>query len=175
MAATLVIIGALVDRLKAAFPDLAVEYFPDKPDEYRLNHPKGALLISYLGAKYQAPVDTTVVVQDATVKFSVTAQLRQLNGGDGAVAILTRLRLALLGFKPPDCRRKVWAVAEHFLGEKAGIWQYALDVATEAVAVEDFDTVDGPPMVHITTVGGMGRNEIRKAPDGSTNREEFPE
>ncbi len=172
--ATLIIIGALVDRLKAAFPDMAVEYFPDKPDEYRLNHPKGALLVSYLGAKYQTPVDTTMVVQDATVKFSVTAQLRQLNGGDGAVAVLTRLRLALLGFKPPDCRRKVWAVAEHFLGEKAGIWQYALDVATETVAVEDLESAGGPPLVHITTVGGMARTEIEKAPDGSIIKEEFP-
>ena len=31
MAVTLTIIDAVVARLKAAFPDLAVEYFPDKP------------------------------------------------------------------------------------------------------------------------------------------------
>ena len=174
MAATLVIIDALVGRLRAAFPDMAVEYFPDKPDEYRLNHPKGALLVSYLGAKYSEPVDTTVVVQDATIKFTVTVMLRQLNGNDGAIAVLTRVRLALLGFKPPDCRRKVWAVAENFLGDTAGIWQYAFDVATEAVAVEDYDAADGPPLIHITVSGDKGRIEVKKASDGSTITEEFP-
>ena len=121
MAVTLTIIDAVVARLKAAFPDLAVEYFPDKPAEYRLNHPKGALLVSYLGAKYDEPIDTSAIVQPAVVKFAITATLRQLNGKDGAVAVLTRLRSTLIGYKPPNCRRKVWAVGEQFLGESAGI------------------------------------------------------
>ncbi|WP_308170863.1 Gp37 family protein [Ralstonia syzygii] len=47
MATTLHIIDALVARLKAKLPQLAVEYFPDKPADYRLNHPKGALLVSF--------------------------------------------------------------------------------------------------------------------------------
>jgi hypothetical protein len=38
--ATLHIIESVVDRLKKQIPKLAVENFPDKPSEYRLNHPK---------------------------------------------------------------------------------------------------------------------------------------
>ena len=39
MATTLQIIDAVVERLKVKLPQLAVEYFPDRPAEYRLNHP----------------------------------------------------------------------------------------------------------------------------------------
>lgn len=174
MAVTLTIIDAVVARLKAAFQDLAVEYFPDKPAEYRLNHPKGALLVSYLGAKYQEPVDTSAVVQPATVKLTVTAVLRQLNGKDGAVAVLMRLRAALIGYKPPHCRRKVWAVGEQYLGETAGIWQYALDVATEAVVVEDTDIGNEAPLTHITAADSLNRGETYRAPDGTIHQEEYP-
>ena len=94
MAVTLTIIDAVVARLKAAFPDLAVEYFPDKPAEYRLNHPKGALLVSYLGAKYDEPIDTSAIVQPAVVKFAITATLRQLNGPDLPPEAALRLEIS---------------------------------------------------------------------------------
>ena len=174
MAMTLTIIDAVVARLKSAFPDLAVEYFPDKPAEYRLNHPKGALLVGYLGAKYDDSIDTSAVVQPATLKYTITVSLRQLNGKDGAVAVLTRLRSALVGYKPPNCRRKSRAISEQYLGESAGIWQYALDMATEAIVVEDDNVVDGPLLTHITTDDGFNRGETRKEPSGSIIQEEFP-
>lgn len=174
MAMTLTIIDAVVARLKAAFPDLTAEYFPDNPADYRLNHPKGALLVSYLGAKYGDPIDTSAVVQEATPKLSITVTLRQLNGTNGAIAVLTRLRKALIGFKPPDCRRKIWAVGEKFIGESAGIWQYALDVATETILVEDEDVDTGPLLTHITTDDGFNRGETYKAPDGLIHQEEYP-
>lgn len=174
MAMTLTIIDAVVARLRAAFPDLAVEYFPDKPSEYRLNHPKGALLVSYISAKYDEPIDTSAIVQPCTLKYAITVSLRQLNGKDGAVAVLTRLRAALVGYKPPNCRRKSWATGEQFLGESAGIWQYALDMATEAIVVEDEDIDNGPLLTHVTTVDGFNRGETRKQPDGSIIHEEYP-
>lgn len=174
MAVNQAIVDALVQRLKLSFSDLAVEDFPDKPDEYRLNHPKGAVLVSYLGTKYEAPVDADLVVQDATARFSATVVLRQLNGPNGAVAILGRMRKALQGFKPPGCQRKVWLLADRFLGESAGIWHYALDFATQTVAVEDADTDAGPLLNHLTAIDSFSRHEVQKLPDGSIIREEFP-
>ena len=149
MAVTLTIIDAVVARLKAAFPDLAVEYFPDKPAEYRLNHPRGALLVSYLGSQFDTTVDVTYIAQPRTVKLSVTVILRQLNGRGGAVDVVDAVRQALVGFRPPDCR-KVWAMSEKFLGETAGLWQYAVDVATEAMLVEDADVNTETPLTLVT-------------------------
>ncbi|WP_353189536.1 Gp37 family protein [Pandoraea pnomenusa] len=149
MATTLQIIDAVVKRLAVKLPHLAVEYFPDKPSEYRLNHPKGALLVSYLGSQFDKTVDVAYVAQPRTVKLSVTVVLRQLNGKGGAVDVVDLVRAALVGFRPPDCR-KVWAVSEKFLGETAGLWQYAVDVASEAMLVEDADVNTETPLTEVT-------------------------
>jgi hypothetical protein len=144
MGITLQIIDAVKARLATLLPGLAVEYFPERPDEYRLNHPKGALLVSYLGGQFGETVDTEFIVQDRTVKLTVTVVLRQLNGKSGAIDVLDSVRLALVGFKPPHCRKKIRALSEKFLGESAGLWQYAVDVATEAMQVEDATVGDAP-------------------------------
>ena len=149
MATTLQIIDAVVERLKVKLPQLAVEYFPDRPAEYRLNHPRGALLVSYLGSQFDTTVDVTDIAQPRTVKLSVTVILRQLNGKGGAVDVVDAVRQALVGFRPPDCR-KVWAVSEKFLGETAGLWQYAVDLATEAMLVEDADVNTETPLTLVT-------------------------
>lgn len=149
MATTLQIIDAVVKRLAMKLPHLAAEYFPDKPSEYRLNHPKGALLVSYLGSQFDKTVDVTYIAQPRTVKLSVTVILRQLNGKGGAVDVVDLVRAALVGFRPPDCR-KVWAVSEKFLGETAGLWQYAVDVASEAMLVEDADVNTETPLTEVT-------------------------
>lgn len=149
MATTLQIIDAVVERLKVKLPQLAVEYFPDRPAEYRLNHPRGALLVSYLGSQFDTTVDVTYIAQPRTVKLSVTVILRQLNGKGGAVDVVDAVRQTLVGSRPPDCR-KVWAVSEKFLGETAGLWQYAVDLASEAMLVEDADINTEPPLIDTT-------------------------
>ena len=83
------------------------------------------------------------------MKLSVTVILRQLNGRGGAVDVVDAVRQALVGFRPPDCR-KVWAMSEKFLGETAGLWQYAVDVATEAMLVEDADVNTETPLTLVT-------------------------
>ncbi|ARU23670.1 hypothetical protein RSSE_c3287 [Ralstonia solanacearum] len=149
MATTLEIIDALVQRLKAKLPQLAVEYFPDKPADYRLNHPRGALLVSYLGSQFDKTVDVTYIAQPRTVKLSVTVILRQLHGRGGAVDVVDDVRRALIGWKPPDCR-KVWAVSDKFLGETAGLWQYAVDLASQSMLVEDADVGTETPLTQVT-------------------------
>lgn len=146
---TLHIIDSVVHRLRQKLPDLSVEYFPEKPDEYRLNHPRGALLVSYAGSQFSAPSDVTFSVQARTVRFSVTVMLRQLNGRGGAIDVLDRVREALIGFTPPDCRRKCIAQTEQFLGETAGIWQYAVDLSTETVSVESDENGETPSVAAI--------------------------
>ncbi|RAS18935.1 Gp37 protein [Microvirgula sp. AG722] len=149
MATTLEIIDAVVGCLRTRLPALAVEYFPERPVDYRLNHPKGALLVSYLGSQFGDTVDTQYIAQPRTVKLSVTVVLRQLNGRGGAVDVLDLVRRALVGFRPPDCR-KLKAVSEKFLGESAGIWQYAVDVASQAMLVEDADVDTETPLTQVT-------------------------
>lgn len=149
MATTLQIIDAVVARLEAKLPQLAVEYFPDNPAEYRLNHPKGALLVSYPGSQFGTTVDVTYIAQPRTVKLSVTVILRQLNGKGGAIDAVDAVRLALVGFRPPDCR-KVLVESDQFLDETAGIWKYAVDVSTSTMQVEDADVNTETPLTLVT-------------------------
>jgi hypothetical protein len=150
MGITREIVEAVHGRLAGLLPGLRVEFFPERPAEYRLNHSVGALLVSHLGGKFEEPDDIGFVVQARTVKLSVTVVLKQLNGRDGALDVLDLVRAALVGFKPPHCRRKLYALDEKFLGEEAGIWQYALDFATEAVQVEDADIGTEPLLTQVT-------------------------
>lgn len=159
-------------RLEKQVPKMAVESFPERPSEYRLNHPRGALLVSYAGGRFGAPDDVGIVVQSRTITLSITVVMRQLNGNGGAVDVLDQVRHALTGFKPPNCRRKMWAVSEKFLGESAGLWQYALDMNTEGVLVEDSDGDQGPRLTHTTTQDSFNQGNIRKAPDGTIFKEE---
>jgi hypothetical protein len=141
MATTATICQAIQARLKAQFPQLAVEYFPDEPEKYRLNHPKGALLISYIGAQYGPPKSAGAMVQEAMPVFAVTVTMRKLNGNDGAIDALDALRPKLQGFKVPGCK-PFRLMADRFLGETSGLWQYALDFATETMMVPGDDDAD---------------------------------
>ncbi len=40
-------------------------------------------------------------------------------------------------------------MSEKFLGETAGLWQYAVDVATEAMLVEDADVNTETPLIDV--------------------------
>lgn len=174
MSATVELFTAYRNRLVQAFPDFAVEFFPDEPETYRLNHPKGALLISYAGTRFSPPVDLDLVAQEGLVKVTITLILRQLNGRDGALVVLTRLRKALVGWRAPGAATKTRAVAEQFLGETAGLWQYTFDLECGSVLVEDADDETGITLVHATVDDGLGRHEYVRQPDGTITHDEVP-
>lgn len=140
---------ALLARLKTKFPGLHVEYFPEKPDEYRLNHPKGALLVSYGKSTFGPVEDIGAVLQYQTARFSITVVMRQLNGAEGAVAVLDLLRQAVGGWRPPNCRRPVWLISDVFIGQVSGLWQYDLSIGTETVFVQDSEPDDAPLLVKV--------------------------
>ena len=153
------VIDAVVEHLKASF-DLAVEYFPESPDKYRLNHPVGSLLVSYPGSTFERVDDAATIVQTRYVHMSVTVVARQLNGRSGAVDIAEHTLGALVGFAPPACS-KFAATGVKFLGSDKGLWQYAVDVAASTLLVESADDDDAAAGVikRITFVGGITDDE----------------
>lgn len=146
---TLAIVDDVVQRLRLKLPALQVEYFPEKPEEFRLNHPAGAVLVSYISSKYAAPEDACAVVQPQTVTLCATVIMRQLNGRGGAVAVLELVRRALGGWRPANCHRPVRLKQDAFIGEVAGLWQYALEFVTDTMFVEDSEADELPLLVSI--------------------------
>ncbi|MFT8210564.1 MAG: Gp37 family protein [Symbiopectobacterium sp.] len=147
---TLTLLSAVVERLRLQLPGLHVDFFPERPEQFRLNHPRGAVLVSYGKSRFGQTQDIGVVIQPQTVRLTATVVVRQLNGKDGAVAVLDQVRQCLGGWRPPDCQRDIWLVEEVFWGQTEGLWQYVLTVETVTAFIQNDSPEDNPPLTQIT-------------------------
>lgn len=137
-------------RLAAKLPGLACDYFPENPDDYRLLHDTGALLLSYTSTTFGSTDALGVVVQPQPVRITITVVMRQLNGKSGAVAALDALRQCIGGFKPDGCATPFVLIDEKFLGRTDALWQYALTVSAGAFFVQS-DPDPDPVFTEATT------------------------
>lgn len=150
MGQTALILDAFVERLKAAFgQQLVVELFPENPKNYRLNHPRGAILVAFGSSKFGNPEALDSVFQERNLIIPLTLVFRQLNGRDGAVAYLDDIRDCLTGWYPPHCDNACRPVEETFIGQVNGLWQYGQRFATRATQLQqmapgDFGVPGGP-------------------------------
>lgn len=131
------LMDAMLARLKEAFgKELIVELFPENPGKYRLNHPRGAVLLAYGKSSFGRSEATDAVFQERNLVIRLTLVFRQLNGKDGVISYLDRLRSCLTGWFPPHCDKACWPVAEHFIGHMESLWQYAQDYSTRATQLQ---------------------------------------
>lgn len=131
------LMDAMLTRLKEAFgKELMVELFPESPQGYRLNHPRGAVLLAYGKSHFGHSEATDAVFQERNLVIRLTLVFRQLHGKDGVISYLDRLRGCLAGWFPPHCDKACWPVAEHFIGHMNGVWQYAQDFSIRATQIQ---------------------------------------
>lgn len=109
----------------------------------------GITCLALLQQAGTVPVAGDTDIQAQTIQLCVTVVFRQLNGKQGAVDVLDVVRRILGGYTPPNCRRRIWLTREVFIGEVKGLWQYALDFATESVFIEDSDLPSGPLLTEV--------------------------
>ncbi len=133
---------------------LSAEFWPEEEKEYRLNHPIGAALVGYAGAAYSPSRDTFAVIQRREISLPVILVFRQLNGPDGAVDMLDRVRALLVGFRPPDCG-KLHMRSERFAGQASRLWWYELTLTCSGLLVEAMETEDEPKLTDISFKGEM--------------------
>lgn len=148
MSATRPILEAVRDRLAGELPDYKVELFPDRPDTYRFIHPKGAVLVGYVGSKFGALEDLSMIAQERVITLDLTVFGRGLHSDGATLDLLDQVRLAIVGFRPSGCL-KCHLIDEAFLSEEAGAWQYRLRVQTETQQVERVMPQDLPKMTQI--------------------------
>lgn len=128
--------SAIEAKLKAALPELEVAQFPEKPEEYQLLHPLGAVLVQYEGSAYGSnKVSTGAVAQVRTARFAITVLLRNLRGAAGCYEIMQRINTALHGLVIAGAISAVSLVAEHFVSETEGVWCYAQTVTVSTKVV----------------------------------------
>lgn len=137
------IMDSILSQLKMRCPEVAVEYFPDEPERYRLNHGQGALLLNYARGDYGNHEDTDAVATDKAVRFTLTVVSRELHGQgelarhESALGLLWRAGLALQGFYAAQTTQKIKLEREYFIDRKQGLYYYGLDFSTTTMQVQD--------------------------------------
>jgi hypothetical protein len=115
------IVAKVTDRLKDYITGLEIAAFPDKPGDYRLRHPRGALLVHYAGSEADKARRPRIAVR-SVARFE----------GD-ALFFLEAARIIINGWQIPGCTRFEYA-GDEFIEEKQGIWEYDIVFTTATPA-----------------------------------------
>ena len=146
MSATLPILDSVKERLFEQIDKCAVELFPDDLANYYVKDEYGAILVQYAGSKFESLDSVDIIQQRRVVHIAITIIARGQHNDYGALDLLDKVRLAIVGFKPINCTA-CHLVSEEFAGEDEGLWQYQLIVKTETWQVEDKQAADLPKFV----------------------------
>lgn len=115
---------AVLTALSQSLPELAVEPFPEKPDEYELLHPLGAVLVQYDGSEFSSNNIAGAVGQQRRARFSVVVLVRSIRGNSGCYRVLEQVSGVLLGLRLPGMLSGATIVQEDFMSEADGVWAY---------------------------------------------------
>jgi hypothetical protein len=140
------LLDAMRTRLQGQFgKELMVELFPENPAGYRLNHPRGAILLAYGKSTFGGSEAGDAMFQARNIVIRLTLVFRQLNGKDGVISSLDQIRTCLTGWFAPHCDQACRPVAEQFIGQMSGLWQYGQDFSVRATQVQA-PFPSGPPL-----------------------------
>ena len=129
--------NSIIEKLKQSFPEVLVQGFPDKPSEFILLHPIGALLVHYQGSNYTNSFALGFINQDNKKEFSITVVTRYLRQNQGAYEYLDKVKAVLTGFEPDGCSKLI-PIKDFFISEKGGIWQYGINFSLTTPNVQDY-------------------------------------
>ena len=118
--------NSIIQQLKTNFPEVLVQGFPDKPSEFTLLHPTGALLVHYQGSNYTLTEALGFVTQENKKEFSVTIVTRNLRSSNGAYEYIDKVKATLSGFSIDECT-SLLPTKDFFISENKGIWQYGIN------------------------------------------------
>ena len=128
---------SIVDQLvRVVGTDLAVEFYPEKPASYRLNHANGALLVNYAKSNYPKHDDTAAIIKPRQMGFTVTIISRGLHDRYGAVPLVDWVLAMLSGYRPEHTDKTLAPVRDYFIQHQSGLWYYGVDFDVEAVHVQ---------------------------------------
>ena len=118
---------AIVARVQAQVQPLGLktEAFPERPEDYHLTHPVGAVLVVYGGSTNGAVITEAPLSYERHIQSSLCLMLRGLRAPTGVYAVLEALRAALDGWTP-DGYRRGRVVKDVFIGNNDGTWIYEL-------------------------------------------------
>jgi len=92
--------------------------------------------MGYAGSTFGSEQATDATWVERNLVLPLTLVFCQLDGPDGVIRHLDALRETLTGFTPAHCDAPLRPVAEYFITQETGIWQYGQEWATRTVSVQ---------------------------------------
>ena len=132
--------NSIIEKLQQNFSSFQVAGFPEKPSEYILLHPIGAILVHYRGGSYSSSKSIDIINQDKKMEFGVTVVTRNLRANEGAYETLDSIKKILCGYKIVGCS-KLTPIKENFISEANGIWQYELLFTLTTPSIEEMEDI----------------------------------
>ncbi len=129
--------NSIIEKLKASFPEVLVQGFPDKPAEFILLHPVGALLVHYQGSNYTNSNALSFISQENKKEFSITIITRNLRENRGAYEYIDAIKSVLTGFQPNECTKLI-PTKDFFISENTGIWQYGINFSLSTINIQNY-------------------------------------
>jgi len=128
----------IITKLQTNFSNLLVQGFPEKPSEFILLHPIGAILVHYRGGSFSSTDALSFISQEKKMEFAITLITRNLRDNNGSYELLDNIKKVLCGFKIQGCS-KLTPNKEGFISETNGIWQYEITFTLSTPSVEDLE------------------------------------
>lgn len=153
---------ALLERLRPALtregqphPVVELRAWPGRPEDFRMTHPVGAVLLMYRSGKFP---DLATVVRQGLVEWDAEFELALLarnlrthqvddaspDAGTGAYDLLQACRTALMGFELADFAGPVSVRSESYTGHREGVWGYSMRLTVPLISVLEVPAVAGP-------------------------------
>jgi hypothetical protein len=140
--------------LKAAFPTLDVQAFPDNPRAYKATHRVATLLIGYSGSRYSPALDIGQMVQERVTRWDISILAKSLNGEGGAVDLVEAVRVALSGKRAGG--GEIRLREDRFRGRDASVWEYSVSLEIPVLAIPDTGEETAPVLTQIAAFDSQG-------------------
>lgn len=118
--------SAIVNKLEEAITDLKVVAFPSAATDFKkLPFKNGLVLVAYAGSGFSEPSNRDKIIQRRVMEFSITLQVRDLRGHQGAYDYLETIVEALTGFSPMSDKSVMFMTDEKLLQFADNNWVWA--------------------------------------------------
>ena len=136
-------------QLKITDPNINIIPIPEEETEILPAFGKRQIIVAFASEETDPDENTSVIIQNAHVTFSVLLQGKKLRGDTGLYPLAKLVKIALTGFIPTDCRELTY-VSHRFVKNDKKVFEYVIDFKTQVTYVQDVDEATGPPFVDLT-------------------------
>lgn len=111
--------NAIYEKLLTDITDYSVEKYPDDPMNYKLLHPKGAVLVKWSGENRTEP---KIIQQGIIHKFTISIVSRNLRTNTGAYGIIKEIQESVTALN--DYGLRIYKLSSREIGYDDKKWYH---------------------------------------------------